>query len=128
VGDFNGDGVPDLAVANSLSHNVSVLLGNGDGTFRAAQNYGAGTAPVFVAVGDFNGVCAEMYACNTLLPDSSGCPRYERDRFLDECYSLFGSLDHFVRRKAQNKTLQARLIYRHRNVILIVINRTKKPA
>ena len=33
--------------------------------------------------------------------------RYERDRFLDECYSLFGPLDHFVRRKAQNKTLQA---------------------
>jgi hypothetical protein len=33
--------------------------------------------------------------------------RYERDRFLDEYYSLFGPLDHFVRRKAQNKTLQA---------------------
>lgn len=33
--------------------------------------------------------------------------RYERDCFLDECYSLFGPLDHFVRRKAQNKTLQA---------------------
>jgi hypothetical protein len=33
--------------------------------------------------------------------------RYERDRFLDECYSLFGPLDHFVRRKEQNKALQA---------------------
>jgi hypothetical protein len=33
--------------------------------------------------------------------------RYERDRFLDECYSLFGPLDHFVRRKAQNKTLRS---------------------
>lgn len=33
--------------------------------------------------------------------------RFERDRFLDERYSLFGPLDHFVRRKAQNKTLQA---------------------
>jgi hypothetical protein len=32
--------------------------------------------------------------------------RYERDCFLDECHSLFGPLDHFVRRKAQNKTLQ----------------------
>ena len=31
--------------------------------------------------------------------------RFERDRFLDECYSLFGPLDHFVRRKAQNKRL-----------------------
>jgi hypothetical protein len=33
--------------------------------------------------------------------------RYERDRFLDECYSLFGPLDHFVRGKEQNKPLQA---------------------
>ena len=33
--------------------------------------------------------------------------RYERDRFLDEHYSIFGPLDHFVRRKAQNKTLEA---------------------
>jgi hypothetical protein len=33
--------------------------------------------------------------------------RYERDRFLDDCYSLFGPLDHFVRRRAENKTLQA---------------------
>ena len=32
--------------------------------------------------------------------------RHERDRFLDECYSLFGPLDPFVRRKAQMKTPQ----------------------
>ena len=32
--------------------------------------------------------------------------RNERDHFLDACYSLFGPLDHFVRRKAQNKTLR----------------------
>jgi hypothetical protein len=32
--------------------------------------------------------------------------RNERDRFLDECYSLFGPLDHFVRGKEQNKPLQ----------------------
>ena len=32
--------------------------------------------------------------------------RYERDRFLDECYSLFGPLDHFVRGKEQNKPPQ----------------------
>jgi len=60
VGDFNGDGKPDLAVANwgsmpgSVS-NVSVLLGNGDGTFQAAINYTAGTNPQSVAVADFNG-------------------------------------------------------------------------
>ena len=55
VGDFNGDGTQDLAVANSRSNNVSVLLGNGDGTFQAARNYAAGYESEWVAVGDFNG-------------------------------------------------------------------------
>ena len=34
---------------------MSVLLGNGNGTFQAAVNYAAGTYPYSVAVGDFNG-------------------------------------------------------------------------
>ena len=56
VGDFNGDGKPDLAVSDLVSGNVSVLLGNGDGTFQAAVNYGAGSkVPPRAAVGDFNG-------------------------------------------------------------------------
>src|SRR5437667_420699 len=54
VGDFNGDGKLDLAVANAGSKNVSVLLGNGDGTFKAPVNFGA-PGPQSVAVGDFNG-------------------------------------------------------------------------
>src|SRR3954453_12866126 len=45
VGDFNGDGTPDLATANSLSNDVSVLLGNGAGTFGTATNYAVGSAP-----------------------------------------------------------------------------------
>ena len=55
VGDFNGDGVPDLVVANEGSNNVAVLLGNGDGTFRAAQFFPVGINPVWVVVGGFNG-------------------------------------------------------------------------
>src|SRR3989442_3564762 len=55
VGDFNGDGKLDLAVANFDSSDVSVLLGNGHGSFQAALTFGAGRSPCFVAVGDFNG-------------------------------------------------------------------------
>jgi hypothetical protein len=54
VTDFNGDGIQDLAVANWGSNNVSVLLGNGDGSFQAALNFGADSYPYSAAVGDFN--------------------------------------------------------------------------
>ncbi len=59
VGDFNGDGKQDVAVVvqgNGLAPaNVSVFLGNGNGTFGAAQTYGAGTTPTDIDAGDFNG-------------------------------------------------------------------------
>src|SRR5712692_641153 len=55
VGDFNGDGVQDLVVSNRNSNNVSVLLGNGDGSFQEAQTFEAGSDAASVAVGDFNG-------------------------------------------------------------------------
>jgi len=54
VGDFNGDGKLDVAVANTGSGNVSILLGNGDGTFQPAVNFSTGNNPTTVAVGDFN--------------------------------------------------------------------------
>lgn len=63
ISDVNGDGRPDLVVANRCENNidcangtVGVLLGNGDGTFRAEVNYGsAGQYPTSVAVADVNG-------------------------------------------------------------------------
>ena len=55
VGDFNRDGVSDLAIANFYDNNVSVRLGKGDGTFKNAPDVSAGTYPRSVAVGDFNG-------------------------------------------------------------------------
>ena len=55
VGDFNGDGRQDLAVPVGNINNVSVLLGDGAGTFSAGSNFGVGSAPVFVVVNDFNG-------------------------------------------------------------------------
>ena len=54
VGDFNEDGIPDLAVADLTSGRVSVLLGNGDGSFQAAVYYPVGQDARYVAVGDFN--------------------------------------------------------------------------
>ena len=55
VGHFNGDGKPDLAVANFSGNNVSILLGSGRGAFRAVTNFGVETNPIAVAVADFNG-------------------------------------------------------------------------
>ncbi len=55
VGDFNGDGKQDIAIANSGSNTVSVLLGNGDGTFQTQASYAVGGGPSSVVVGDFNG-------------------------------------------------------------------------
>ena len=54
MADINGDGIPDIIVAN-WGGTVSVLGGKGDGTFFAAANYTAGNSPYALAVGDFNG-------------------------------------------------------------------------
>jgi hypothetical protein len=55
VGNFNGDGAPDLAAANTYSTTVSVLLGHGDGTFPAPLNLKVGQNPEGLERGDFNG-------------------------------------------------------------------------
>ena len=58
VGDFNGDGKADLAVANNgvSTLPVTILLGNGDGTFTpAAASTSTPTFPRGIAVGDFDG-------------------------------------------------------------------------
>jgi hypothetical protein len=56
VADFNSDGHADIVTVDSTSvDTVSVLLGNGDGTFQAAKSSAAGSTPTAVAVGDING-------------------------------------------------------------------------
>jgi len=56
VGDFNGDGIPDLAVADLADYALTILLGNGDGTFTPLSTRpSTGNGPDFIAVGDFNG-------------------------------------------------------------------------
>lgn len=56
VGDFNGDAISDLAVTNVSSNKISVLIGNGDGTFDLLpSNFDVGPSPGDVVSADFNG-------------------------------------------------------------------------
>jgi sugar lactone lactonase YvrE len=55
TGDFNGDGISDLAVGNILDSTVTILLGKGDGTFTASPTLTISSAPQSLAIGDFNG-------------------------------------------------------------------------
>jgi uncharacterized Fe-S cluster protein YjdI len=81
VADVNGDGIPDLIVANECvssndctTGNVGILLGVGDGTFRLPVNYPAGYGSYSVAIADFNGdgfpdlavanQCVSVNSCN----------------------------------------------------------------
>ena len=54
-GDFNGDGLSDLAITNQGDDTVSMLLGKGDGTFQPQRLFPVGIRPVGIARGDFNG-------------------------------------------------------------------------
>jgi hypothetical protein len=85
IGDVNGDGKPDLIVANGCSDftcadsgTMGVLLGNGDGTFQAAADYGTGGAyDLHVAVADVNGdgkpdvLAVNVCVSNTSCPNGS---------------------------------------------------------
>jgi len=55
AGDFNGDGNLDLAISNGSNNTVTILLGNGNGTFTAAASPATGNSPSSLVVGDFNG-------------------------------------------------------------------------
>ena len=73
VGDFDGDGSVDLAVANLGSNDVSVLLNRGDGTFGAAVTYPAGNSPSSVAVADLDGVNGlDLVVANAIEFDGNG--------------------------------------------------------
>lgn len=55
TGFFNADAFLDVATANATTDNVSILLGDGDGTFGAPATFAAGDGPEAVRTGDFNG-------------------------------------------------------------------------
>ena len=84
IEDVNGDGKPDLLVANFCqSYNggykgagaVSVLLGNGDGTFQAPVSYNSGgNEALSVTVGDLNGDDKpDVVVANACQSDGSDC-------------------------------------------------------
>jgi hypothetical protein len=87
LADVNGDGLPDLIVANAGSDTVSVLLGNGDGSFRPARNYAVGHEPGSVVVADLTGdgkedIVAADYGSGTvsvLLGNGDGSFQAARD-------------------------------------------------
>lgn len=56
IADFNGDRVPDLAIANSRTNNVTILLGNGRGGFAEVKGspFPAGNAPNDICISDFD--------------------------------------------------------------------------
>ena len=66
VGDFNRDGYPDLAVAFSSVNFATVLLNQGNGTFKAPVAYATSGAPGAIAVGDIdhNGKLALIVPCS----------------------------------------------------------------
>src|SRR4051795_3705000 len=74
--DFNLDTKPDLAVANSSSNNVTILLGDGMGGFTPGPGspVTVGTTPKSVAVGDFN---------------NDGKPDFVADNFIGGSVSVF---------------------------------------
>lgn len=54
IGNFNSDSYLDLVTANSGSDNISVLFGNGTGSFAAPINFTTGFFPISVTSADFN--------------------------------------------------------------------------
>jgi hypothetical protein len=54
-GDFNHDGIADLAIANTESNDVNEFIGNGDGTFRKVATWSVGASPLALLALDLNG-------------------------------------------------------------------------
>jgi len=72
--DLNHDGFLDLATSNTISHDVTVFINNGDGTFKDGVSYPThGFTPYALAAGDINGdgypdlVCGNLFSVNIAI-------------------------------------------------------------
>src|SRR5262249_46758916 len=54
IGDLNNDSIMDVVVTNGLANSITVLIGNGDGSFRAPVRYPVGLSPEPVIIADVN--------------------------------------------------------------------------
>ena len=74
IGDVNGDSKPDVATANLFAGTASVLLNNGNGTFRAKVDYATPAQPTSVAIADLNGdTRPDLVTSSIGYPASSRC-------------------------------------------------------
>ena len=106
VSDVNGDGIPDVVTANYQSNTISVLLGNGNGTFQAQQTFATGSKPDSVAIGDVNGdgipdlLVANLYSqsVSVLLGNGNGTFQAQQT-FAAGKYPGFGEAERCERRR-----------------------------
>ncbi len=88
LGDVNGDGIPDLILAN-LVGSLGVRLGNGDGTFQAQKTFASGSYQKSVALVDVNGdgkpdlVCANSHESSVSLLLGNGDGTFQSQKSFD---------------------------------------------
>ena len=71
--DFNGDGKSDLAVADESGSTVSILLGNGNGTFQASSPTAAGTNPDSLAWPTSTATARTIWLPRTIMTTPRAC-------------------------------------------------------
>jgi hypothetical protein len=90
--DLDGDGKPDLAVANYYS-TVSILKNNGNGTFAGAVNYGVGLTPLSVLAADLDGDGKPDLAVANYGSDNVSILKNIGNRSIVCCSGLTGNID-----------------------------------